>query len=313
MKFAKKTYLPLKDVFGKEIEFSKWLATDGIDYIKQALNVELISEGTEIKPNGKFVTDIVLSVDQQYEYEKPEKIVIENQYGRSDHAHFSKLITYAVANEAKYAVWICEDIHPEHKSSIDWLNENTNDNINFYVFKAVVEKIGDSNECFNLIPICEPNEEHKICMSTNKKELNELNIARLKFWQVFSSEISINDYPFNSRKARPQYWYNVSIGSSQAHISVCILSVEKKVRLDLWISNNKSLYDNLYNQKNKIEEVVGRKLIWDRKDGAKASSISYFLTNDIDVYNTEKYEEYAKIILEELNNHLFKIVQFIKQ
>ena len=29
---------------------------------------------------------------------------------------------------------ICEDVHPEHKSSIDWLNENTNDNINFYVF-----------------------------------------------------------------------------------------------------------------------------------------------------------------------------------
>lgn len=39
-----------------------------------------------------------------------------------------------------------EDVHPEHKSSIDWLNENTNDNINFYVFKAVIEKIGDSDK-----------------------------------------------------------------------------------------------------------------------------------------------------------------------
>lgn len=311
MEFAKKSYVSLKSKFGKEPDFSQWLANDGIEYIKQALGIELISEGTEVKPHGQFSTDIVLSVDPQYTNGKPAKVVIENQYGRSNHNHFSKLITYAVTNEAKYAVWICEDVHPEHKSSIDWLNENTNDNINFYVFKAVIEKIGDSAECFSLIPICEPNEEKKICMS-EKKELSELHITQLRFWQNFASYISIHNFPFKARKAQPQHWYNISVGSSNGHISICILSVEKKARIDFWISDNKEFYDKLYSQKDKIETSVGRELIWDRKEGSKASSVSYLMPDEIDIYNEEKYDEYAKIILDEINNHFYKFSKFVK-
>jgi hypothetical protein len=90
MEFAKKSYVSLKSKFGKEPDFSQWLANDGIEYIKQALGIELISEGTEVKPHGQFSTDIVLSVDPQYTNRKPAKVVIENQYGRSDHNHFYK-------------------------------------------------------------------------------------------------------------------------------------------------------------------------------------------------------------------------------
>lgn len=312
MYFAKKSYVSLKSKFGKEIEFSQWLATEGIEYIKQSLGIELISEGTEIKPNGKFSTDIVLKVDPQYSNGNPARVVIENQYGRTDHNHFSKLITYAVTNEAKYAVWICEDVHPEHKSSIDWLNENTNDNINFYVFKAVIEKIGDSDECFSLIPICEPNDEKKICMS-QKNDMSELHIAQLRFWQNFSSYIISHNYPFKARKAQPHHWYDISIGSSYAHISISILSIEKKVRIELWISDNKELFDNLYSQKDKIEQIVDKKLIWDRKDDSKASSISFLISGEIDIYNNEKYDDYAKTILDEINNHFYKITKFVKR
>ena len=287
------------------------MATDGIEYIKQALGIELISEGTEVKPNGKFSTDIVLSVDPQYTEGKPARVVIENQYDRTDHNHFSKLITYAVTNEAKYAVWICEDVHPEHKSSIDWLNENTNDNINFYVFKAVIEKIGDSAECFSLIPICEPNEEKKICMS-EKKELSELHITQLRFWQNFASNIASKNYPFKARKAQPHHWYNIAVGSSQCRISISMLSLDKRVRIDFWIPDNKELYTQLYTQKEVIEGVVGRDLIWDVKDGSKASAISYLMPDEIDIYNEEKYDDYAKIILDEINNHFYKISKFVK-
>ena len=311
MNFAKKTFLPLNTVFGKETEFSKWLANEGIEYLKQALGIELIKEGTEVKPNGKFSTDIVLKVDPQYSNGKPAKVVIENQYGRTDHEHFSKLITYAVTNEAKYAVWIVEDVHPEHKTSIDWLNDNTNDNINFYVFKAVVEKIGESEKSFSLIPVCEPKEELKINMS-EKKDMSELNITRLRFWQNFSRFIDTHDYGFRSRKAQPQHWYDFSIGSSDCHISVCFLSVDKKVRLDLWIQDNKSLYDKLYSKKDKIESAVGRELIWDRKEDSKASSVSYLLTDEFDIYSEDQYDVYSEKILEELKNHFIEIAKFVK-
>ena len=309
--FIKKEYVKLNKEFGNEPQFSKWLASEGIEYLKQALGVELISEGTEVKPNKEFSVDILMSVDPQYTSGKPAKVVIENQYGRTDHAHFSKLITYAVANEAKYAVWIAEDIHPEHEAAINWLNDNTSDNINFYVFKAVIEKIGNSEKSFSLIPVCEPKEEQKITMS-EKKEMSALHITQLNFWKVFSSTIDGGSYPFKSRKAQPQHWYDISVGSSACHISICILSQERKCRLDLWIGDNKELYDGLLAKKDEIEATIGRELIWDRKEGSKASSVSFELPDEIDIYNKAEYDNYSSVILKEIKDHFYKIAKFVK-
>lgn len=312
MKFYKKTRIPLKNQFGREPEFSKWLASDeGIEYLKQALGIELITEGTEVKPNSQFSVDILMKVDPQYSNGEPAKVVIENQYDRTDHGHFSKLITYAITNEAKYAVWIAEEIHPEHKAAIDWLNANTNDNINFYVFQAVIEQIGDSQPSFSLIPVCEPKEELKINMS-ERKEMNDLDIAQLHFWMNFKSGIDTGNYPFKSRKASPKHWYNISTGSSSCRISICMLSLEQQCRIDLWIPDNKELYDSLFAQKDEIEKAVGRNLIWDRKEDSKASSVSYLFTEQFDIYNPDEYDNYTKLILAEIKDHFYKITDFVK-
>ena len=53
-------------------------------------------------------------------------------------------------------------------------------------------------------------------------------------------------------------------------------------------------------------------MIWDRKDEAKASSVSYLLSDEIDVYDVEKYDQYAKIILDEIHNHFYKISKFVR-
>lgn len=68
-------------------------------------------------------------------------VVIENQFGRSDHDHFGKLITYLTGLEAKTAVWICEDPQPEHIEAIGWLNKNTPQDMAFYIIKLEVFQI----------------------------------------------------------------------------------------------------------------------------------------------------------------------------
>lgn len=313
VKLAKKEYLRLSTIFGKETEFSDWLATEGLEHIKEALGIEVITKGTEVKPNNKFSVDILLSVDPQYTKGDPEKIVIENQYGVTDHKHFSKLITYAVTNEAKYAVWIAEDIHPEHKKAIEFLNENTNENINFYLFRAVVERIGNSEPCFILETICEPNEEKKITMSTTNKELSDLKKKQLKFWTHLSHKVDSFNMPFKGRKGLPQHWYNVPVGSSQCHISIVLLSQDNKVRLELWIPNNKELYDRLYGIKDDVESIVDKTLTWDRKEDSKASSISYEILPEFDIYDDSKYDQYCDEIIRELKNHFYKIEGILRR
>lgn len=38
-------------------------------------------------------------------------------------------------------IWIVESVREEHQQAIDWLNEHTDDNINFFLIKMELWKI----------------------------------------------------------------------------------------------------------------------------------------------------------------------------
>ncbi len=319
MIFKEKRYTCLQEIFGVEENFSKWLASDddegGIEYIKSALGVEVVSEGTEVSPTGHFSADIVMRTSDIDDESESVKIIIENQYGKTDHNHLSKLITYALENEATYSVWIAEDVDSTHKKVIDWLNANTNPgrDIYFYLFKAVVEEIGDSKEKhFELIPICEPDENSRIINSIANKELSVIKFAQLEFWKTFSDQLKKSK--FNIRKPRPQHWYNISAGLRDAVFSVCINIKESSARLEFYISNNVDLYNNLYNKKDEIESDIGRKLIWENKENKKSCKICYVFPNkDFDFSDDKKYIEYSEKIIKELTDKFKKISDYAKE
>ena len=60
------------------------------------------------KSAGSFSIDLVA------EDESGDKVIIENQIGKSDHDHLGKVITYLTALDAHAAVWIVADPRPEH-------------------------------------------------------------------------------------------------------------------------------------------------------------------------------------------------------
>ena len=59
--------------------------------------------------------------------------------------------------------------------------------------------------------------------------------------------------PFNKRKATTDHWYNVAIGSSEASISIDLVNKEHKIRVSLWINDNKDIFDALLQRKEDIE------------------------------------------------------------
>ena len=54
------------------------------------------------------------------------KVIIENQLESSNHEHLGKIITYASGLDAQVVVWIVKNAKEEHRSAIEWLNNNTN-------------------------------------------------------------------------------------------------------------------------------------------------------------------------------------------
>ena len=89
----------------EEHEFTPWLASeDNIARLADAIGLELQVEGVEV-PVGPFSADI-LAKDAFDNF-----VIIENQFGKTDHDHLGKLLTYAATLGASAVVWIAEKIH----------------------------------------------------------------------------------------------------------------------------------------------------------------------------------------------------------
>ena len=83
--------------------------------------------------------------------------------------------------------------------------------------------------------------------------------------------------PFNVRKATTDHWYDVAIGSSEAHIAIDLVNKDGLIVVELYINDNKNLFDSLYARREEIESNLGYKMIWDRLDNKKASRIKYHI------------------------------------
>ena len=98
--------------------FTPWLAEEeNISLLGKTIDLELEDIECE-KEIGKYKADITAR-----DLNEDRIIVIENQFGKTDHDHLGKIITYASGINAKVIIWLCESINEEHREAIDWLNE----------------------------------------------------------------------------------------------------------------------------------------------------------------------------------------------
>ena len=65
----------------------------------------------------------------------------------------------------------------------------------------------------------------------------------------------------------------MAVGSSQCHISIDLVNKEHKIRVGLWITDNKDMFDNMKAHQAEIEGAIGFPLEWYRLDNKKASVI----------------------------------------
>ena len=94
--------------------FTPWLAKEeNIVQLGDALKFELEVENTEVAV-GPYSADILAKDLATGRY-----VVIENQFGKTNHEHLGKLITYAAFLNAGAVVWITEEFTEEHQKSLD--------------------------------------------------------------------------------------------------------------------------------------------------------------------------------------------------
>ena len=228
------------------------------------------------------------------------KVIIENQLEASNHDHLGKIITYASGLDAKVVVWIVKQAKEEHRSAIEWLNNNTNNELNFFLIELHAYKIDDSNPAPMFEVIEKPNGFIKNTKAINNQDnLNKSQSERLEFWNKFNEVVEQNGKPFNIRKATTDHWYDVALGTSEAHISINLVNKSSYVVIDVYINDNKELFDNLMDKKDIIESELGFKLVWDRLDNGKASRIKYRIKG-LNFDDHSNYEELMKEIIDKV-------------
>lgn len=274
MKLGKLEEVDIRKVWPHEqYDFSKWLATEeNIKELGDALNLSLTDVETE-KFVGNYRCDILCKDEIT-----GKMVLIENQLEPTNHDHLGKIITYASGLDAAVVVWIVASARDEHASAIEWLNKHTDDEISFFLMEVHAYKIGDSAPAPQFKIIEQPNDFVKIVKAVSKNsDMNESQKNRLEFWTQFNEVVDSQGKPFNKRKATTDHWYNVAIGSSDASISIDLVNKEHKIRVSLWINDNKDIFDALFQRKDEIETALGFGLEWNRLDNKKASYICTYI------------------------------------
>lgn len=274
----------------EQYDFSKWLAKDeNIEYLNEILGLTLVAVDNEVYV-GPYRCDLVAKDETS-----GITVIVENQLEGTNHDHLGKIITYASGLDAKVIVWIVKEAKEEHRAAIEWLNNNTSTDINFFLIEIHAYKIGDSDPAPKFEVVEKPNDFVKRSKTKDREdgEMNKSQAARLYFWEEFNKVVAQRGKPFNIRKATTDHWYDVAIGSSDAHISITLVNKFGNIVVELYISNNKALFDKLKAQKDSIESDLGFALDWDRLgEQKKASRIKYY----IDGLDFEKQDNYPELM-----------------
>ena len=258
----------LREVWAHEAhDFTPWLA-ENVDVLNSAIDLTLSIVARE-QTVGDFSVDLVA------EDESGNPVIIENQLERSNHDHLGKLITYLTQIGAKAAIWIVSDPRPEHISAISWLNESSS--ASFYLLKLEAVRIEDSPSAPMLTLIVGSSEESQAAGET-KREFTERYSLRRRFWtSLLEGAKEKTLLHANTSASQSNY---VMTGAGRSGLNFRYVIQQHTSEIDLYIdrgreadNENEEIFDTLEEAKDKIEEVFGESLEWQRLEGKRACRI----------------------------------------
>jgi hypothetical protein len=283
----------IREIWKNEaLDFTKWLAqNDNLKLLSDEIGIDINIIKTEASV-GAFSADILAEEDGT-----DRKIIIENQLEQTNHDHLGKIITYASGFDASILIWIAKEIREEHRQAINWLNEKADSSLFIFAIKMEVWKIGNSEPAPKFQVICSPNNWAKAVKQSSDDQLTDTNIAQLDYWTQFSEYLSANSKKLKARTPKAQHWYDIGLGNSHMHISLIVSFQSNFIRTDIYIPNDKPLFQKLYAKKDQIEKELGFSPSWEELPDAKASRIK-LQRDDVDVNSKNQYIDYFKWYVE---------------
>ena len=270
----------IRDVWPDEAaDFTPWLG-DNLHLLGQALGLDLELVEIEV-PTGSFSLD-VLATDTG----RRCTVIIENQLDRTDHDHLGKLLTYASGHNSGVAVWISTEMRDEHRQAIDWLNQRTGTDTEFYGVEVRAVRIDQSRPACLFDVVARPNETRKAVVDRGRPEQTGDRERNRLFWEGVLDQLRDVHGLTNRRNGSLGTWQGVPSeipwiryntwfdAGGKAYVHFSLESNETNV--------NKLLFDRMEAEKHEIETKFGQPLDWERLNRLKSSRLGVSRTAQID-------------------------------
>lgn len=281
MELGHLTNMELRDFWPKEAsDFSPWLAKN-LSMLGNVLGLEL-ELTTHEAPVGEFSLDILAR-----DLGRDRPVIIENQLEQTDHDHLGKLLTYAAGYDAAVIIWIAKEIREEHRQALDWLNQRTGSNTDFFGVVVELLKINDSPPACNFKLVAFPNEWRKRKISNSGiAKTSKRQEAYREFFQELIDQLREQHKFTGARIGQPQNWYAFSSGISGILYSFSFAQ-EGRARVEIYIDRgdleqNKIFYDELEKNKTEIEREFSEDLDWEPLSSKRACRIALYRPGRID-------------------------------
>ena len=255
-------------------DFTPWLA-EHITELGEALGLDLELQQTEAAVGGYSLDILATDVNGS------RPVIIENQLETTDHDHLGKLLTYAAGFDANVVVWLTREFRDEHRQALDWLNQRTDEQTQFFGVVVELWKIDGSRPApyFNLVAT--PNDWSK---GTAQRVWGETPVVTSErseryrnFFQLLIDTLREEHRFTGARKGQPQSWYSFSSGyRGLSYAASFTWDLQSKVELSIDSQDrewNVQLLERLEERKDRIESEILKSLIWESVEGRRACRI----------------------------------------
>jgi hypothetical protein len=281
----------LRSVWHNEAtDFTPWLEQH-IDLLSEALGLDIQLVEREV-PVGDFSVDLV--------GEEPgsgRPVIIENQLERTNHDHLGKLLTYSAGKGGGVIIWVAKEIRPEHRNALDWLNNATQGNIDFYGVELELLKIGGSPKAPNFKVVVAPKSDGAATGTARATAPSDRDVRYQSFFKDLLERIKARPPRVtNASKVGYQSWLATPSGKSGFSFGLAFVRGQKfQIELYIDLGNraaNKGAFHDISMGHDVIEEELGAKLDWQRLDNRRASRVAWFWADSATIMdNSEKLDK----------------------
>lgn len=271
--------LDVREIWPNEArDFTPWLV-EHISLLGETVGMDLELTGREA-PVGAFSLDVLAR-----DLGSNRVVVIENQLEPTNHDHLGKLLTYAAGHDAGAMIWIARELREEHRQTLDWLNQHTDDATEFYGVVVEALQIDDSKPACSFKLVAFPNGWSK-ANNPHGGATSPRREAYRAFFQLLLDDLREKHKFTGARAAQPQSWYAFSSGTTGFVYSFSF-AAQAQVRAEVYIdggdaAENKEFFDALLQRRDEIDRDFGEPLQWERLDEKQASRVATYRKGSID-------------------------------